>query len=615
MPEEKMIGIVSALGEDMTGAEEQNQPAAEPQRLSKAYLDKLYAAVEWSRKKLSKFREQRLDLLKQFVGSHYGDGGASQKVPLNLLRLAAGIYLRTVVGGTPRCSISSEHMKLKPTATDMQTWTNLRLDHIGIAEVLRRWALDAFFCMGVVKVALCDYQGATLQGWIHDPGEPYADVIDFDDWVHDCSATRWDQIAYCGNRYRIPLEAAREATYFDKDARAQLQATERSTVNDGGDERVSSLTTGSDGTPEELDDMVELWDLWLPRENLVITVSVVNETFGPKPLRIVEWDGPEEGPYHLLSFSEVPGNIMPNPPANDLQDLHDLSNILMRKLGRQAERQKTILGVRTGAQGDGKRIIDAADGDGISMDDPNAAREYRTGGVDQNNFAFLIQLKSLFSWQAGNLDSLGGLGAQAETLGQEQMISQTSSKLIQNMQERMVEGAHSVMKHLAWYWWTDPLRSYPVEKRIPGTDIAQTFWLTPKHREGNFLRLNFKIDPYSMRAETPATRLSAIMQMLTQILLPAQPQMAQQGLGISWATLLEKMAKYANMPDLPEIIAAEGPTPWSDKEPTEEAPRQASTSTRNYVRRGAPGMTNKGQDEAMMQMLMSGQNQGGRPPG
>ena len=102
--------------------------------------------------------------------------------------------------------------------------------------------------------------------------------------------------------------------------------------------------------------------------------------------------------------------------------------MLFRKLGRQAERQKTLLGVMGDAQRDGERIGSASDGDIVTMDNPEKAKELTFGGVNPDNFNFVIALRDLFSWTAGNLDAIGGLGPQAPTATQEKLIAISSNK-------------------------------------------------------------------------------------------------------------------------------------------------------------------------------------------
>lgn len=54
------------------------------------------------------------------------------------------------------------------------------------------------------------------------------------------------------------------------------------------------------------------------------------------PIRIVDWEGPESGPFCILGFSEVPDQTMPLAPAATWYDLHNMINVLYRKMRRQA---------------------------------------------------------------------------------------------------------------------------------------------------------------------------------------------------------------------------------------------------------------------------------------
>ena len=71
-----------------------------------------------------------------------------------------------------------------------------------------------------------------------------------------------------------------------------------------------------------------------------------------KPVRIVEWEGPENGPFHTLSLTcEVPDNIMPVSPAMNLKPLSDLVNGLLRKketTGSKTEGHSVLSGRTSG---------------------------------------------------------------------------------------------------------------------------------------------------------------------------------------------------------------------------------------------------------------------------
>lgn len=70
-------------------------------------INKLDESVKWSLRKLEKFRETTTKAVKQYVGSHYGEGGANRKVPVNLLELATTIYVRLLAARAPKCVVGT----------------------------------------------------------------------------------------------------------------------------------------------------------------------------------------------------------------------------------------------------------------------------------------------------------------------------------------------------------------------------------------------------------------------------------------------------------------------------------------------------------------------------
>ena len=121
------------------------------------HLNRLQLAVDWSRRKMEPFRTARLDLLRQYVGNRYGEGGSDKKVIVNLIAMASLIYQRALVPRNPACMISTRHARLKPTAYDMEQWSNNRFEQMHFDDTLRRIVLEALmggggFCkVGLAK--------------------------------------------------------------------------------------------------------------------------------------------------------------------------------------------------------------------------------------------------------------------------------------------------------------------------------------------------------------------------------------------------------------------------------------------------------------------------------
>jgi hypothetical protein len=583
-------------------------------------IARLAGAVEYSRRKMQPFREKRLQAIRQYVGSNYGDYGPMEKVPVNLMEMALSIYKRQVAARSPQVLVTSDNPAAAPIAGNFELALNILLKEIGFEETLHRWVVDAMFAMGIIKCGIAPDASSEIMGFTHDTGQPFADNVDLEDFVFDVAAKRWDQIQFCGNRYCLPYEAVMDLKIFGKNADVQPTTQFRNT-NEGGDERVTSLTNeGESYGNESYMDMIELWDLWLPYEQVLVTVPASPDGGFDQTdaYRVIEWTGPEEGPYYRLGFGEVPGNILPTSPAMQLIDLHDLSNRVFRKLGRQTERQKTLTVVQSGSEEDGRRVGMADDGDIIRSDRPDSTREVSYGGVDQNSLAFFVQLRQMFSYIGGNLDTMGGLGKAADTVGQEKLISQSASTKISDMQAAVSNGVQQVVIALAKYLYHDPVASPRIYKKIPNTEVTVKADFGPEMRQIDFIDYNIDIAPYSMQSRSPAERVQTVSQTVANFIMPMAQNLQSMGLTFDMPEFVETVAKYSNTPELQNIIRPMTPDEENRlKEASEMAgvtqagsiPKPNQT-TRRYVRENvAAGMSNPARDDAMTRMLMGAGNQ------
>jgi hypothetical protein len=372
--------------------------------------------------------------------------------------------------------------------------------------------------------------------------------------------------------------------------------------------------------------MIDLWEVYLPRHRLVLTL-VDSNLSGPmgsdtdgkvKPLRVQKWLGPDGGPYHFLTYGTVPGNAMPKAPIQDLVDLHDAVNRMYRKAIRQGEREKNIGLVSAGATEDANRIQQANDGDIVRCDNPERVVERKFGGPDAANQALGTHLKDTFGWIAGNLDMMGGLAPQSKTLGQDQMLAQNASRAVADMQDTTVDFTADVLKSLCWYWWHDPFKIMRTKAQLPGLpDMGIQRQVTPQQRmRGRFNELEIEIDPYSMQHSTPQSRLSALNNIVQGIITPMMQFLQQQGVSFDVNAYLQKVAAYADMPDLVDIVTIQEP-PQPDQQAAgaaqPQAPKPAET-TRNYVRHSAGADTGASRDNDFLnQLAQQSKQQNGTP--
>jgi len=574
-------------------------------------LTKLRRSMTWSKTKVLPFRESYMDLLRFYVGHDYGNDGTPDKTPVNTLRLAVDIYGRSLAAQNPNVLAVTFEKTLKSQAKMLEVAVNELLRELDLTVTLREAVKSALFMMGVVKVGLTPPGEGRLRSPFYDAGEPYAENVLFDDWLHDMTARRMTEWDWCGNRYRVPYDMVMENKDYSAKARQAISKPTGAGFTDDGPEENRSHTLSQGGGPlkEEYREHIELWDLWLPRDKLVITLPVEGE--GP-PLKVMDWEGPDLGPYHILTFGDVPGNIMPAPPAMMWKDLHDLMNRLFVKLGRQAERQKTVTFASGTAAQDktGERVMTAEDGQVIRVDDPSSVREAKYGGVDPGNLAFVIQLKELFSYLGGNLDSLGGLSQQAETLGQEKIIRSQSSQLLEELSDRVVNFTSNIVSDLAYYVYTDPISEIPLTTRIQGIDQDIPFTWTPEDRTEDFVKFRIKLEPYSMQAKSPAARLNAVFTILQQVVVPFAQQMQMQGLEVDVEQLLDIAAKYSDLPELMDVIKSSAMDIAAMTSPNgggSGGPPDPSKPNGNYTRTSvATGGTQQSRDGILTRQLLGG---------
>ena len=575
---------------------------------NEVHIKRLRDSMDHSRKRLMPFRQKHFELLKQYVGHHYGEHSKTDKTPVNMMKLAIDIYIRHVVAKAPSALVTTHNNSVKIRAYEFQLALNHLVKEIRLTQTLQEVAKSAMFSMGIVKIGITPMEHAEHPSSMHDAGQPYCDPVLIDDWLHDMTARRMGEWDWCGNRYRMPLDLVRSSKLFDRQQAEKLNASDNDTDMGKTEDSSHHLSQGKPFLEEEYRDHVELWDIWVPSENLVVTLADSSRI--SKPLRVVEWEGPERGPYPTLAYGTVPGNVMPVPPAMQLTDSSDLLNRLFLKLGRQAERQKTVTIASGHAQSDGTadRIMKSGDGDTIYTESPESVKEMRYGGIDQGNMAFAIFLKDITSYLGGNIDTLGGLSEQGSTLGQEKLLSQTSSQMMQDMQATTTDFTEGVLSDLGYYLYTDPLIELPLVKQVPNTDIEIPFNWGPDKREADFYEYNVKIQPHSLQSQGPGEKMNLINQIVQTTIVPLIPMMQQQGLSFNLEEYLSLMAKYSDLPELGDLIDIGGM-------PLETAPQMGQdmsmgkppATSREYIRRNVPtGGTEQSRNHTMMQTLMGG---------
>lgn len=558
-------------------------------------FNRLRTSIDWSQRQLTCFRNNRLDAIKEYVGMHYAQGGTQLRVPTNFIELAVSIYTQQLAARPPRVMVSTNVRELRPQAYTMQLALNQVPAEINLGCTLRKAVVEAMFGMGVVKVGLA-HSNVSVLGY--DIGEPFVDLVTLDDYFMDMSAKRQDLIQYEGNDYWLPLHTAREL-WSGKSS--EINPDKHTVQGVEGTTRADSISANEGA--DLYKDRVHLRDVWLPEQQKIVTYGVTSN----KVFNIVDWDGPDIGPYRKLSFSDVPGNLLPLAPVALWRDLHELGNNLFRKLGKQADVKKTLAAFQGGNEDDVEAIKKASDGEGIRVTG-QPPTPITVGGIDAPTLAFYLQTKDIFTYFAGNLDTMGGLSPKTDTVGQDKLLAEAASARVNYMRNQTLDFAKDIFKALAWYEWTDPERERIVVKSVPGEkSLSTTVKWSADTRKGDFLDYNFDIDVHSMEDDTPSLRLQKLGQIMERFIMPMQPFMAEQGISFNFTRFVEDVAKLSNMEEIIDYFQFQQPPPgqpMAGNPRPEGSPSKPAHTTRTYERVNRPGATQQGKTDIMSRILM-----------
>jgi len=577
--------------------------------MNKEEISKLRERITQSAQRMSEPRETMKKAIGLMCTKHYSKQSPAPRTSINIIEYTSEIYLNQLVANNPQVKVATPYRELKAQAYTLQLALNHLLKEIRFRETLEEAVTNAMFGIGIVKVGIGESASQIEHGGqTFNLGQPFADSILLEDFIVDMEASNWDSIRFAAHRYRVSRSKVKEAGIYRNRILDDIAAAGSADRTPENEEKLNAMTgAGKYYVDKEHEDDIELVDVWLPETRRVVVMAYDGET---EPLSDEPWEGPESGPFEILAFREVPGNVMPLPPAALWIDMHELANRLYNKLGDQADRQKTVGAVAPDSVKYGETVRDANDGDIVIKRAGTQLEQFRMGGVDQAVLAFAIGLREHHSYQAGNLDALGGLSAMSETLGQDQLLTASASQRIRRMQDRVYGFTERVVNKLAWFLYHDPFISIPLVKRVGSIEIPVVY--TAEQVEGDFLEYNFSIKPHSLQNRTPEQTLQTMLGLFQQVIVPLMPMIQQEGGQIDAQQIIRTASDMANLPELADIIR------WQQRNgderrpvgaPQAESPAMPQNTTRRYVRENVAQRTRQGQTQSMQAMLLGGKLQ------
>lgn len=510
---------------------------------------------------LSPFREQRTKLIEDYAGSFYGEQTEPRKRKqlVNLMLQTAQAYTLAMTANNPRINATTKYRELRGFALHFKEAINNLIVEIHLQETLAAVMLDAFFGPGILKVCLGDSAEVQIENdvWM-DPGRPYVGRISPDDWCHDTQATDFRRCSFMVDRYRVPYEKLLDKNLYDQKVVAMLPKG-ASKYAGRSDTLADEIALGRAVDKDELVPMLDICDVFLREEGKVCTFAM-NRDFTLRnlpPLAVMDWVGPETGPYKMLNLGPVPDNIMPTSPAANLYHLAQLLNSMMRKLDASARHQKDVLLVQVGNEDDGKKVRDAEHMGIVPVINPQAFTTVSFNGPNAVMTNFSMAVQNMYDRMAGNLKLMAGLGQQYDTATQEMAARGDVDAKEGALMLKVLRLTEEVARDLGSLMFEDQAMTLESSVVVPGMEKygrIRSDW-TPQYRRGRFFDYNLRVEPTSMSYQPPQQRAAKLRAQANDPMLAMMIQqgMVQFDVGEYMATL----AEYEDMPEYLNIWTAQ----------------------------------------------------------
>ena len=568
---------------------------------------RLFKAVKTSREAWNPFCRTAKELIRDHVGSWYQERphGARYKTLVNLINQAARIYTIALAANNPKVKVTTDTPEQWPFAQRFQVGLNKLISDMQLDATFRAIVLDAFFSIGCGVVQMRDtdtrFHGileSEEDVWL-DPGEPWFNRVPRDHLILDMAVRELSKMRYCGHIYRADFDKVMDESGYNKEAKKHLSPTSKNQISNA--DFAQEIATGGAVDDDELKPMLWLMDLWVAENKSIVTFALDVDS---PPLIEREWTGCQAGPYKFLGLGLVPDNLIPVSPASNLKGLHDLANSNYRKMERQAYAQRTVNAYAPGGEEDATRLRDAKDGDWVKVRNPRDINQVKIGGVDPGLQAFQMVVSEQFNLLAGNVRAMGGLGQQASTLGQEQIIQENVSRIEADMNLAVMIFAGEACTDLGYLMWNDQAMEIQASVQVPGSSIYVDSSWVPEKRVGVFEDYGLHVIPYSTVFKTPQGQLNDLFATLERI-APLWPMFQASGATLDARELLDQIANLLDRPELKRIItfAAMAAELGGDQNTI----RQSPITSRQTIRRNVPtGGTPESRSSVLQQVLSGG---------
>lgn len=578
----------------------------------KVDLKKLHECVEQDYRAMHPYRSNVYMFASEVAGSHYSDGAGERpenpENPVNLLSMYQKIILAKMISGDPRVLVSTGDRAIRHFARPMEQWINKELKRTRFKSKVDRWAMDALYLMGILKVSIVAPTEDRFGGFVKKTGSIGIQNINFHDFVWDMRANCPEECWYMGHMYTALYDEVKNTKVFSAKARKGIKAMDEPVLTMGGDDRIGLIGRSGQVNNHTYHDYVELCELYLPMENIVVTYDPWGDL--DEPLLVQKFVGQEHpcGPYRFLMFGNVHGQLMPKSPFMDQFDTHKSFNEHWKKLDNQAADAKTMCFYKD--EEAAANIQSGKDGAYVRVQNPKEVGEVVVkSGPNQQVSIWAQMTKDLNFMTGGNLEVVGGLGSQADTATQEKLVAQSSSEVVNSMSNKLFAGVQEVVEAVGWYGWHNPKIVMKSRWSPPGDPgFTQTQEKTPMDRFGvPYEELDLRLDTYSFVAPTPQSKLMVIEKTVKELIIPLLPMYGQPGVGDFLVANVRTIARLTNTEELEELleklVGVEAPV----EQEVRGEPTTPAETTRTYERISRPGMNQEAHNQVLAQLMAGGE--------
>jgi len=470
--------------------------------------------------RLSNYRGARAMFVRDYVGNYFNKPkGMTGQYPINLVFLAIRALIPNLVMKHGVNKVTTEILAHKDFAELLGLGLDVSQRQRKLKKILRGGLVDMCFGMTCYKTSIWA-AGELLPVGNDvncDPGQIYTDMIDFDDLVLDATCRSLKEAVLIGHAIRTPRAQCLEYG-LDEELVMKLPSADSLQIQEGKIQNLS-MDNGTDNTTADLQDYVNVVELWIPEANAICYVPHPYQASFDDFLKVGDYYGPSDGPYTFGSLTPpVSDNPLPVAPVGVWRDLNEIANRMFRKFMEQGDRQKDILLYKPQFADEAESIRTETDGSTLACEDPSAFQTVSFGGQNKDNEAMINQLRTWFNYIAGNPDQMAGLGSSARTgkATEVQLMQSNASVVTEDMRDIIADVNSDISKKESWYMIHDPLIKTPLSKRVSGGKMVQV-WLTPEQRQGDWEEFTFKIKKRSMQIMEPHLRSRAIMEFYTNV--------------------------------------------------------------------------------------------------